>query len=55
MKERFEDWHNLCDKGMPTNTRKTFYEIYTTTHYKASLQPNKPFDVEECMSLFSRA
>ncbi|XP_075237150.1 uncharacterized protein LOC142333653 [Lycorma delicatula] len=54
-KERFEYWRNLCDKGMPTNTRKTFYEIYTTTHYKASLQPNKPFNVEECMSLFTRA
>ncbi|XP_075237732.1 uncharacterized protein LOC142333965 isoform X1 [Lycorma delicatula] len=54
-KERFEYWRNLCDKGMPTNTRKTFYEIYTTTHYKASLQPNKPLNVEECMSLFTRA
>ncbi|XP_075237028.1 uncharacterized protein LOC142333590 [Lycorma delicatula] len=54
-KERFEYWHNLCDKGMPTNTRKTFYEIYTTTHYKATIQQKTPFNVEVCMQRFTRA
>ncbi|XP_075237619.1 uncharacterized protein LOC142333907 isoform X1 [Lycorma delicatula] len=53
-KARFHDWKNSCDKGMPTDTRKTFFEIYTTANYKASLQKNTPINVEECMSLFTR-
>ncbi|XP_075237938.1 uncharacterized protein LOC142334112 [Lycorma delicatula] len=54
-KEKIDYWYDLCYKGMPTNTRKTFYEIYTTTHYKALLQPHNPFDVVGCMQRFTRA
>ncbi|XP_075237090.1 uncharacterized protein LOC142333630 isoform X2 [Lycorma delicatula] len=53
-KSRFGNWKNLCDKGMPTDTRKSFFAIYTT-RYKTSLQQNNPIDVEKCMmSSFTR-
>ncbi|XP_075237941.1 uncharacterized protein LOC142334114 isoform X1 [Lycorma delicatula] len=49
-KKNIDYWQNVCDKGMPTNIRKTFYEIYTTIHNKALEQQ----DVTGCMQRFTR-
>ncbi|XP_075237145.1 uncharacterized protein LOC142333650 [Lycorma delicatula] len=54
-KEKNYYWQDVCDKGMPTNTRKTFYEIYTTTHYKELILEYNFFDVTRCMQIFTRA
>ncbi|XP_075237943.1 uncharacterized protein LOC142334114 isoform X2 [Lycorma delicatula] len=53
-KDKSENWKNYCEKGMPTDTRKSFFDIYTTVHYKTSLPRKKAFVISDCIKLFTR-
>ncbi|XP_075238079.1 uncharacterized protein LOC142334164 [Lycorma delicatula] len=40
-----------CEKGMPTDTTKTYFEIFSTAHFKNPFQNS--FDVDLCLENFS--
>ncbi|XP_075237992.1 uncharacterized protein LOC142334130 isoform X1 [Lycorma delicatula] len=42
-----------CEKGMPTDITLSFFEMYSTAHYKASFQKNYTFHVRSCIKTFS--
>ncbi|XP_075237940.1 uncharacterized protein LOC142334113 isoform X2 [Lycorma delicatula] len=53
VKNNYEGFVLSCEKGMPTDITLTFFEIYSTAHYKASLQNHYGFLVYSCIKTFS--
>ncbi|XP_075237294.1 uncharacterized protein LOC142333732 [Lycorma delicatula] len=52
IKNNFAIWENLCTTGYPTDTRKTFYEIYSTANYNEMVSSIYPKNMEACLSNF---